>query len=62
MQPIEIVVIVGIVLFVGAIIGRFIYKKVHHMPSGECSCCQKRMNKAVKCACNDVKKEMEENK
>lgn len=38
---IEILAVVLIVLFLGFIIGRHIYKKVHHLPTGECECCHK---------------------
>ena len=38
---IEILSVVLIVLFLGFIIGRHIYKKVHHLPTGECECCHK---------------------
>lgn len=39
MQPIEIIVIILTVAFLVSLIGRYIYKKYHHLPTGECSCC-----------------------
>lgn len=38
---IEILVVVIIIAFLGFVVGRYIYKKAHHMPTGECECCHK---------------------
>ena len=38
---IEILVIAVVVIFFGILLARYIYKKVHHMPTGECECCHK---------------------
>ncbi len=45
---IEILAVVLIVLFLGFIIGRHIYKKVHHLPTGECECCHKSKKQLLK--------------
>ena len=45
---IEILVIAIVVIFLGFIIGRHIYKKIHHMPTGECECCHKSSKQLVK--------------
>lgn len=48
----EIVLIVFTILlvaiFFGAIIGSYIYKKVHHLPTGECACCHASKKKLLK--------------
>ena len=36
MQAIEIIVIIAVALIFIAVIGSFIYKKIHHLPTGEC--------------------------
>ena len=35
-------------LFFGAIIGTYIYRKVHHLPTGECACCHANKKKMLK--------------
>ena len=44
----EIIVIISIIAFFGALIGRYIYKKVHHIPTGDCACCKANKNKILK--------------
>ena len=44
---IEILVIAVVVLFVGFLIGRHIYKKVHHLPTGDCACCHKSTKRMI---------------
>lgn len=44
----EILVIVGIVAFFGTLIGVYVYKKVHHIPTGECSYCATKKKKLIK--------------
>lgn len=56
MQPIEIIVIIVVALIFIAVIGTYIYKKVHHLPTGECADCSKRMKRAVKQMQHDFKK------
>ncbi len=58
MQPIEIIVILSAIAIVVAVIGTYIYKKITHKPTGECSCCSSRMkknfqkiSKEIKCEC-----------
>lgn len=50
MTPIEIIVIIACVLIVGGVLGNYIYRKIKHLPTGECACCQnkKGVNKLVK--------------
>ena len=54
---IEILVLVGIVIFIGTIIGVYAYKKAHHLPTGECACCHKNTKKLLKeyhkCCCDN---------
>ena len=45
---IEILVIILTLLFLGFIVGRHIYKKIHHMPTGECECCHKTSKQLLK--------------
>lgn len=49
---VEIIVTVGVILlvlaFLGFLIGRYIYKRKHHLPTGECACCASKHNKLVK--------------
>lgn len=47
MSPIEIIVIIVVVLFVGFVFGREIYKHIQGK-SSECSCCKNNMNRAIK--------------
>lgn len=57
----EILVIIAIVAFFGTLIGVYIYKRVHHLPTGECACCaskgEKKKNKLVKSYNATYKKE-----
>ena len=45
---IEIIVLVSAVVFVSVILGRYIYKRIHHIPTGECACCKGSKNSIVK--------------
>ena len=45
---VEIVVITMVVFFLVAIIGSYIYKKIHHIPTGDCAACQARSKKLLK--------------
>lgn len=45
---IEITVIVLIIVFLGFVIGRYIYKKTHHLPTGECECYHKSKKQLLK--------------
>lgn len=45
---IEIIVVVLVLAFFGFLLGRYIYKKRHGMPTGECSCCASKKNKLIK--------------
>ena len=57
MEPIEIIVIIAAVAIVAAVIGRYIYERVKHMPVGECSCCSGRMQKNLKKIAKEIKAE-----
>ena len=43
-----ILVVTTVILFFGAIIGSYVYKKVHHMPTGECAYCHSKSKKTLK--------------
>jgi len=45
---IEILVIVLVVAFLAFVIGRYIYRKAHHLPTGECECCHSHKSNLVK--------------
>ena len=36
----EIVVILVVAIFFGALIGNYIYRKKHHLPTGDCAYCK----------------------
>ena len=44
---IEILVIALVTLFLGVVIGRYIYKRKNHLPTGECECCHKGTKKLL---------------
>jgi hypothetical protein len=50
MELIEIIVIIACIIIVGGVIGRYIYRVVNKLPTGDCACCSKtkRGNKLVK--------------
>lgn len=45
---IEILVLVAVITFISAIIGFYIYKKAHHLPTGDCACCHKNKKQLLK--------------
>ena len=45
---IEILVIALTILFLGFVFGRYIYKKVKHLPTGECEMCHKNKKQMLK--------------
>lgn len=45
---IDIIVIILAVVFVGVVIGVYIYRKAKHMPTGECACCKNKGNNLTK--------------
>ena len=45
---IEILVIAAVFAFLGFIIGRYIYKKTHHLPTGDCACGHKSKEQLLK--------------
>ena len=44
----EILVIAAVVIFLGSVIGVYIYKKIHHIPTGDCACCHKSTKQLLK--------------
>lgn len=53
---IEIIVIIALLGFFGSMIGVYIYKKKHHIPTGECSSCATRKNALLKAYYKKYKK------
>ena len=45
---IEIIVIALTLAFLGFVIGRYIYKKVNHLPTGDCQYCHKGKEELLK--------------
>ena len=45
---IEILVLVTIIAFIATIVGIYIYKRVHHLPTGDCACCHINTKKLLK--------------
>ena len=60
MKPIDIIVLVVVIIVIGLIIGRYIYKRIKHMPTGECSCCSTK--RGVSRMVKNVKKEIDSEK
>ena len=44
----EIIAILAIVAFLATIIGIYVYKKTHHLPTGECAYCHKGTSRLLK--------------
>lgn len=44
----EIIVAISVLSFFGVLIGRYIYKRVHHLPTGDCACCHKSKEQLLK--------------
>ena len=38
----EIIVAIVLAIFFGGLIASYIYKKKHHIPTGDCACCHKK--------------------
>lgn len=36
---IEIIVVIAVTIFLGALFGRYLYRKKRGLPTGECACC-----------------------
>ena len=45
---IEIIAIIAVVGFIATLVGIYAYKKIHHLPTGECACCHKGTKKMLK--------------
>lgn len=39
---IEILVVSGAIFIVGGVLANYIYKRIKHLPIGECACCEKK--------------------
>ena len=44
----EILTIVAIIVFFASLIGVYIYKKIKHIPTGECASCANKKNRLLK--------------
>ena len=44
----EVLVIILTIAFFLTLIGVYIYKKIHHIPTGECSCCTDKKKALLK--------------
>lgn len=44
----EIIVIVASIAFIGTLLGIYIYKRIHHLPTGDCACCHKSKEQLLK--------------
>ena len=53
---IEILVLFAVGAFLIGLLGVYVYKKMHHIPTGECACCHKSTKKLLKeyhkCCCD----------
>lgn len=45
---IEILVIIAVIVFFGALIGVYAYKKTHHIPTGDCASCSAKKKALLK--------------
>ena len=45
---IEIIALIAIVCFLALIVSGYIYKKVRHLPTGDCACCHQGTKKMLK--------------
>ena len=42
------IVITSSIIFIGALLLRYIYRKIHHLPTGDCAYCHKGAKKLLK--------------
>ena len=61
MEPIDIVILVLAILIVGYVIGKYIYKKIKKMPTGECAYCAIKSEKTIKKIRKALKKDKKNN-
>ena len=54
----EIIVVIAIVVFFAALIGTYIYKKTHNIPTGDCASCANKKNALLKAYRKKYKKEV----
>ncbi len=54
----EIIVVIAIVVFFAALIGIYIYKKAHNIPTGDCASCANKKNALLKAYRKKYKKEV----
>ncbi len=45
---IEILVVIAVIAFLATLIGVYIYRKAHHLPTGDCACCHKSKEQLLK--------------
>ena len=45
---IEILVLLSSIAFIGTLVGIYIYKRIHHLPVGECAMCHKNKKQLLK--------------
>ncbi len=45
---IEIIVIIAVVIFLGVLLGIYIYRRSKNLPTGDCAYCHKNKNKLLK--------------
>ncbi len=48
MSTLGVIVIVAVVVFLGSLLGRYLYCKKKNLPTGECACCQSKGKKIIK--------------
>lgn len=60
MKLIDLVVLIIIILVVSLIIGLYIYKRINHIPTGDCAYCSTK--KGVDRMVKNIKKELNEEK
>lgn len=53
----EIIVLIVVILFLGALLGIYIYKKRHNIPTGDCASCANKKNALLKAYRKKYKKE-----
>lgn len=58
LEFIDIIVIISAIIFVGVIIGIFVYRKIKHIPTGECACCKNKGSNLMKMYRKKYKKQI----
>ena len=51
-ETVSIILAIACILFslflIGTLVGRYIYKRMHNLPTGDCACCQINTKKILK--------------